>query len=83
MRPSDYLGLSPSSWEAYQLDLAALELGRWVEGKRDERDKQGRLRHRMADLLRDAPEASPESYQSIAAVGTPLTKMAIPASGIW
>lgn len=41
-RPSAVLGLEPASWEAYQLDVATLQLGRWVEGKLSERDEKGK-----------------------------------------
>lgn len=90
-RPSSYLGLPPDSWEAYQLDLAALEVGRWVEGKLNERDKQNRPKHHLEDLLserpaltmHDLPVASAKTYQSAVATGVAITKMAIPADGVW
>lgn len=41
-RPSAVLGLKPASWEAYQLDVATLQLGRWMEGKLAERDEKGK-----------------------------------------
>jgi len=77
-RPSSFLGLAPDSWEAYQLDVATWMVGIWIEGKLAERDKQGKLVHRLRDLLSDAPTSG---FRSLA---TPDTKrMAISESGVW
>ncbi len=89
-RPSSFLGLMPASWEAYQLDLACLEVGRWAEEKLQERDRQNRPKHHIEDLLDDATSAGgvlrggkANAYQSAAATGAEITKMTIPADGIW
>lgn len=83
-RPSHWLGLAPESWEAYQLDVATLELGRWVEGRLSETDKQGRAKHSLDALLagEQGQKAAPrEQFRSFA--GMPMRSVRIDASGIW
>lgn len=81
-RPSHWLGLAPESWEAYQFDVAALRLGRWVEGKLSETDKQGKPKHRLDALLDDEPrKPAKEQFRSFA--GTAMRSVRIDESGIW
>ena len=81
-RPSSFLGLSPVSWEAYQFDLAALTLGRWVDNKLAETDKKGNPVNRLQDLLGESKKADDASqFRSLAGMVT--EKMVIPESGIW
>ncbi len=75
------LGLS-DEWAAYQLDVATLTLGRWVDSKLGERTKDGKPIHRLRDLLSDKPDAK-ELTQFRSAAGLVSKKMAIPASGVW
>lgn len=82
-RPSAFLGLAPESWEAYQLDLATLHVGRWVENKLGERRKDGRPLHTLEELLDERP-ATTKAYASLKqAAPTGIRKMAIPENGIW
>ena len=75
--PSSYLGID-DSWTAYQFDLTVLELGTWVENKLAERDKQGKPKHRLKDLLSDKPE------QRFAPLGGMVTrKVKIKPDGTW
>ena len=79
-RPSSFLGLAPDSWEAYQLDLATWTVGRWIDGKMAERDKQGKPVHKLQDLLGGK---KPSSGFSTLANKPGVKRMAIPESGIW
>jgi hypothetical protein len=45
--------LPADAWEAFQLDLAAWTLGRWVESKLSERDSKGKPKHKLTTLLHD------------------------------
>lgn len=80
-RPSSFLGLRSDSWEAYQLDLAALTLGRWVENKLAETDKTGKPVNRLNDLLGNSKPDDESQFRSLAGMAT--VKMKIPDSGIW
>jgi uncharacterized protein YigE (DUF2233 family) len=74
--------LAGDSWEAYQIDLATLELGTHIENKLAERDKQGKAKHSLAELLADKPEEA--AKLSFASLGGMVTrKIAIPESGVW
>ncbi|GIV73535.1 MAG: hypothetical protein KatS3mg049_2091 [Caldilinea sp.] len=76
-RPSSFLGLAPDSWAAFQLDLACWTLGRWVEAKLAERDRQGRSRYRLQELLQ-------EGRSGFRPLGGLVTRrMKVPESGIW
>jgi hypothetical protein len=74
------LGLDADSWEAFQLDMATLTVGRWIDSKLAERDKQGKPIHRLQTLLRDDVQPDAE-YRSLKGAG--VRKMAVPESGIW
>lgn len=80
-RPSSYLGLDPLSWEAYQLDLCALQVGRWVENQLNERDKEGKPIHTLAKLLDEEEKQPATEFRSMAGLVT--RKIAIDPSGIW
>jgi len=81
-RPSSFLGLPPDSWQAFQFDLATWTVGRWIDGKLAERDKQGHPLHRLQDLLRDAPQGQDTGgFRSLKHMAA--KKMTVPASGIW
>jgi len=78
------MGLPPDSWEAYQLDVATLELGRFIESKLAERDGKGHPKHTLAGLLSvddGAQVADKERFRSLA--GEPMRRMVIPESGVW
>jgi len=81
-RPSSFLGVD-DEWAAYQLDVAALTLGRWVDAKLSERDKAGRPTHRLLDLLAEkkGKDQGAGQFRSVGHLVT--TKMKIPASGVW
>lgn len=74
--PSEVLGLEPGSWESYQLDVATLQLGRWIEGKLSERDEKGKPVYRLSDLL------AGREFAPLAG-GKNLKRMKIPDSGVW
>lgn len=82
-RPSGILGLDPSSWEAYQLDVATLQAGRYIENKLAERDKDGRPLYSLEGLLRgEGPGARGGSqFASMSKPG--LRKVQIKEDGTW
>ncbi|MBN1814713.1 MAG: hypothetical protein JXA14_22930 [Anaerolineae bacterium] len=45
--------MGADGWAAYQLDLACMIFGTWVENKLEEHDKKGKPKHTLADLLRE------------------------------
>lgn len=64
------------------MDVATLQLGRWVENKLGERRKDGRPLHTLEELLDEKPAG--QAFASLKqAVPTGIRKMAIPESGIW
>ena len=76
------IALPPESWEAYQIDLCAFQLGRYIENKLEERDKQHKPIYRLEDLLADpTPGKGNQAYRSLAGLVT--KKMKIPESGVW
>lgn len=75
--PSSYLGIA-DNWTAYQFDLTVLELGLWVENKLAERDKHGKPKHTLHDLLTDRPE---QRFASLAGMVT--RKVKIKPDGTW
>lgn len=79
-RPSSFFGLPAESWEAYQLDTAALYFGRWVDGKLGERDGKGKPVHRLSDLLKP-PEKRGSAFRAMGGPGVRTVK--IPESGVW
>lgn len=81
-RPSSYLGMDPVGWAAYNLDLSVLQVGRYIEGKLAERDKDGKPTHKIENLLSDDPVVS-STFMSFKASGMSVQKMAIPESGVW
>jgi hypothetical protein len=67
--------------EAYQFDLATLEFATAVENKLAERDKQGKPKHSLAELLGDKSEGP--AKKNFGSLGGKAIKMAIPESGVW
>jgi len=57
-------------------------LGRYIENKLEERDKQHKPIYRLEDLLADPkPGGASQAYRSLAGLVT--KKMKIPESGVW
>jgi hypothetical protein len=79
-RPSSILGIT-DSWLAYQIDVVTLRLGTWVEGKLEERDKEGKRIHTLDELLRD--DLAEEQIRFASAKHLVVKKMKIPDSGVW
>jgi hypothetical protein len=64
------------------LDVATLQLGRWIENNLGERRKDGRPVYTLEELLDDKPAA--QAYASLKqAAPTGIRKMVIPENGIW
>ena len=82
-RPSSFIGLKADSWEAYQLDVAVLTVGRWVDGKLAETTKDGKPVHRLVELLSDKPEKAQGSDGFRSVAGLVTQKVKIGPSGVW
>lgn len=88
-RPSELVPIdADDDWTAYQLDSAVLTFGRWVENRLAERDKKGRPKYGIKDLLRDLEAPGQDTgakpvRQSAAVKQAPIRKVKIPESGIW
>lgn len=87
-RPSSFLGLPADSWEAFQVDLACLRLGREIENKLAERDKNGRPKHTLTGILAEFEPAreqlSVRQETQYASLREHVTrKVRIPENGIW
>ena len=84
-RPSSFLGLPADCWEAYQLDLATWTVGRWIESKLSERDKKGKPKHALADLLRDEKAQPQPQYAPVSLLlgGKAPRKVHIKEDGTW
>lgn len=54
-RPSVIVGIE-NDWQAYQFDSAVLLFGVFIENKLEERNKSGKPKYKLADLLKE-PEA--------------------------
>lgn len=81
-RPSSFLGLAPDSWDAWQVDVATLQAGRYVENKLAERDKDGRPRHTLEELIGEGREAKGETaFRKLAVQGA--RKVRIKEDGTW
>lgn len=81
-RPSQVLNIA-DEWAGYQLDVAVLTVGRWVDSKLAERTKEGKPVHRLSDLLRESEKGQSGNSGYRSAAGLVTKKMAIPASGVW
>ncbi len=71
-RPSSYLGLEGDSWEAYQVDLACLSVGRDV--------------HERVRKKRPLPwheRARPAAPSGLATLAGRARKMKLPEGGVW
>lgn len=82
-RPSSILGLPQDSWIAYQLDLAVVKFGRWVEGELAETDSKGKPKKRLADLLRDEGEQSMDDSAFAPMKDVAARKVQIKPDGTW
>ena len=74
-RPASYLGLDLAGWEAYQVDLACLTVGRDVEERL--RKKQP-LPWQMGKR-----KGGSRAGRTFARLGGKARKMKMPESGIW
>lgn len=90
-RPSDVLGVE-DPWAAYQLDMACMTFGSWVEAKLDQHDKKGRPKYRLEDLLRQpAPDGKRQrptlrpasAFQSPMLSGMPIQAVEPKPDGTW
>lgn len=63
------------------MDLCALQVGRWIENKLNERDDKGKPIYTLARLLDEDEKAAATEFRSLAGMVT--RKVAIPESGIW
>lgn len=64
------------------MDVATLQLGRWIENKLGQRRNDGRPLYTLEELLDDKPAT--QAYASLKqAAPTGIRRMAIPESGIW
>lgn len=79
-RPSSFLGLAPDSWDAWQVDVATLQAGRYVENKLAERDKDGRPRHTLEELIGEGRGAKEQRF---GALGMKARKVTIRDDGTW
>jgi len=93
--PSRILGIE-DSLAAWQVDVAALNLGTWVENELEKRDKQGRSKRSLAELLaqgttdggrrttKGRPPPRPESeFKSPVLMGMPIRKVKVNPDGTW
>ncbi len=94
-RPSEILQIE-DAWAGYQLDVAVLNFGTWVENELQETDKQGRPKRSLEQLLAPAttddgqrttrrrPAPRPESeFRSPVLMGLPIRKVKPNADGTW
>lgn len=78
-RPSAVIGVE-DPWAAYQFDMAVAQFGTWVENRLAERDKDGKPKYDLAQLLGD--EAAGERYYTpVSAEG--LRKVRVKEDGTW
>ncbi len=80
-RPSSFLGLAPDSWDAWQVDVATLQAGRYVENKLAERDKDGRPRHTLEELIGEGRGARGEGR--FGSLQQKARKVRIKEDGTW
>ena len=67
-------------WAAYQFDLAVGQFGAWVEGKLQERDKAGKPKHTLAQLLR---EDDGQRFAPLMVDVSQLRKVRVKEDGTW
>lgn len=79
--PSEVLGLTPHSWQAWNLDISCLQLGRWIESKLNERNKNGKPVYRLADLLRGHEQEPANEFASLKGFVSEVRR--VPESGVW
>jgi hypothetical protein len=80
-RPSSLLGMDPASWAAWQVDQATWEFGEWLDGMLSIRDKHGKPKHKLSELLAEGPATQTEKFTALG--GLSAKRMAIPESGVW
>ena len=81
-RPSALLDIDPGSWLAYQVDLAAWELGNEVEGELANRKKGEDPNVLLQKLLGESIRAS--TVQAAPLSTRPgIRKIQVPESGVW
>lgn len=49
--PNDLLGFDLDGWLAYTFNRAVVVYGNWVDNQLEERDKNGKPRHRLDEIL--------------------------------
>lgn len=77
-RPSSVAGVV-GDWEAYQLDVAVLTVGREIENGLAERDRDGQPVRTLEELL--GGERREAGFAPLA--GRVTRKLAVPESGVW
>ena len=65
------------------MDVATLQVGRWVEGKLAERDKQGRPVHSLDRLLGQADKETRRRGEGFASLGMRARKVRVKEDGTW
>lgn len=78
--PSEIMGLPAHSWEAWSLDVTCLQVGRWIEGKLDQRDNKGKPKYTLAQLLREKELPQENEFMSLKGFAR---RAVVPASGVW
>jgi hypothetical protein len=87
-KPSDLLGIE-DPWAAFQLDMACLSFGTWVESKLSETNKKGKPKHQLSTLLMPLPREEDEGKRGAPASGfrslssQTTRKVRIGEDGIW
>ena len=91
-RPSEILGIE-DPWAGYQLDVAVLGFGAWVEGELGKRDRHGRPKRTLEQLLRTTddgrrttgrpPPRGESAFKSPVLMGLPIRKVKPNADGTW
>jgi hypothetical protein len=68
-------------WAAYQLDVAVMEFGTWVENKLNERDSKGKPKHTLGKLLGES--AGPREYAPLNIDPAAVRKVRVREDGTW
>lgn len=85
-RPSSFIP-ELNDWTAYQLDMATMLQGKWIDSRLDERDQDGNQIHKLTDLLElsttpgDNTAPAVDNYRSLARPG--LRTVKIKSDGTW
>jgi hypothetical protein len=78
--PSEIVGVD-DAWAAYQLDVAVMEFGTWVESKLNERDAKGKPKTTLAKLLDDG--SRPREYAPLNIDTASLRRVQVREDGTW